>query len=65
MHVLNTIGDLGCLPSEHQASAMSKKRNSDLVSGMLAHKNSNQRQYTREHAGKWLSNYKMSLQSGG
>lgn len=61
--IRNTADDLGCLTLEHQTSAVSKKRDSSLVDGVLTLKNSNDQQYTREHAGKWLSNYKMSVQS--
>lgn len=61
--IRNTTDDLGCLMSEHQTSAVSRKRDSCLVGGMLTLKNSNDQQYTRKHAGKWLSNYKMSVPS--
>lgn len=61
--IRNTADDLGCLMLEHQTSAVSKKRDSSLVDGVLTLKNSNDQQYTREHAGKWPSNYKMSVQS--
>lgn len=61
--IRNTADDRGCLMLEHQTSAVSKKRDSSLVDGVLTLKNSNDQQYTREHAGKWLANYKMSVQS--
>lgn len=61
--IRNTTDGLGCLISEHQTSAVSEKRDSGLVGGMLTLKNSNDQQYTRKHAGKWLSNYKLSVQS--